>query len=81
MGAEVSLDMTHMLFGRTVRGILQGDSRPKDFIPKLIELYRQGQFPIDKLIKTYPLDQINQAIKDMESGKVVKPVIVMKMTS
>lgn len=81
IGTEASLDMTHLLFGRTVRGILQGDSRPKDFLPKLIELHRRGQFPIDRLIKTYPLDQINQAIGDMESGKVVKPVIVMKATS
>lgn len=81
MGTEASLDMMHMLFGRTVRGILQGDSRPKDFIPKLISLYNQGKFPIDKLVTTYPLDQINQAIKDMESGKVIKPVIVMKMAS
>ena len=78
LGTEASLDMTHMLFGRTVRGILQGDSRPKDFVPKLIELYKRGQFPIDRLIKTYPLIQINQAIEDMESGKVVKPVILMK---
>jgi len=81
LGTEASLDMTHMLFGRTVRGILQGDSRPKDFVPKLIDLHKRGQFPIDRLINTYPLDQINQAIEDMESGKVVKPVIVMKPTA
>lgn len=77
LGTETSLDMTHMLFGRTVRGILQGDSRPKDFVPKLIDLHKRGQFPIERLIKTYPLEQINQAVLDMESGKVVKPVIVM----
>jgi len=77
LGTEASIDMTHLLFGRTVRGILQGDSRPKDFLPKLIELHRRGQFPIEKLIRTYPLADINQAVEDMESGKVVKPVIVM----
>ena len=78
LGTEISLDMTHLLFGRTVRGILQGDSRPKDFIPKLIELQKRGQFPIEKLVKTYPLQDINLAIADMELGKVVKPVILMK---
>ena len=77
LGTEASFEMTHMLFGRTVRGILQGDSRPKDFLPRLIELHRQGRFPIDRLIKTYPLDRINEAVADMESGSVVKPVITM----
>ncbi|MBP7002175.1 MAG: zinc-binding dehydrogenase [Amaricoccus sp.] len=78
LGTEVPLDMTHLLFGRTVRGILQGDSRPKDFVPKLIELHRRGGFPIDKLVRTYPLAEINRAIEDMEAGRVVKPVIVMQ---
>lgn len=25
------------------------------------ELYRQGRFPFDKLVKFYPFDQINEA--------------------
>ena len=37
--------MTHNFFGRTIRGILQGDSMPKDFLPQLIDLYRKGQIP------------------------------------
>ena len=45
LGTEARFEMTHILFGRTVRGILQGDSVPKDFLPQLIDLYRKGQFP------------------------------------
>lgn len=74
-GTECTFDMNSIMFGRTVRGIIEGDSNPDIFIPQLIELYRQGRFPIDKLVTFYPLDQIDQAIKDMESGKVVKPVL------
>ena len=37
--------MTHNFFGRTIRGILQGDSMPKDFLPRLIDPYRKGQIP------------------------------------
>jgi len=29
------------------------------------------------LIKTYPFTEINQAVEDVESGKVVKPVLLM----
>ncbi len=45
LGTEASFKMTHILFGRTIRGILQGDSVPKDFLPQLIDRYRKGQIP------------------------------------
>ncbi|MBR1221568.1 NAD(P)-dependent alcohol dehydrogenase [Bradyrhizobium sp. U87765 SZCCT0131] len=78
LGIEVAFDMTHILFGRTIRGILQGDSVPKQFIPELIALYRGGRFPIDRLIRHYPLSRINEAVADMKSGMTIKPVLLME---
>ena len=74
-GTEVTFDMDLIMNGRTVRGIIEGDAIPDLFIPKLIELYRQGRFPFDKLIKFYPFEDINQAAEDMEKGLVIKPVL------
>lgn len=74
-GTEVSLDMDLIMNGRTVKGILGGDAIPDLFIPKLIELYDQGRLPFDRLITFYPFDEINQAVKDMELGRVIKPVL------
>ena len=74
-GTEVILDMDLLMNGRTVKGILGGDAIPDLFIPKLIELYSQGRFPFDRLIKYYPFDEINQAVADMEKGHVIKPVL------
>jgi aryl-alcohol dehydrogenase len=74
-GTEVGLDMDAIMNGRTVKGILGGDAIADLFIPKLIELYSQGRFPFDRLIKFYPLDDINQAVADMEQGGVIKPVL------
>jgi aryl-alcohol dehydrogenase len=65
---------TMMLSGLSIRGIVQGDSVPDAFIPRLIDLYMNGRFPFDKLVTKYRLEQINQAIEDQASGKVVKPV-------
>jgi aryl-alcohol dehydrogenase len=76
-GTEFSLDMNAVLFGRSVRGIIEGDSVPQVFIPRLIDLYKQGRFPFDKLISTYSFADINQAVEDVESGKVIKPVLLM----
>lgn len=77
-GADVSLNILGlMLGGRSVRGIHQGDSVPEIFIPHMIELYRQGRFPFDRLVDFYPLADINAAMADMVAGRVVKPVIRM----
>jgi aryl-alcohol dehydrogenase len=73
---EVTLDMNSIMFGRTVKGIIEGDSIPQQFIPQLIELYKQGQFPLDKLITTYPLSEIETAISDMAQGRALKPVLI-----
>jgi aryl-alcohol dehydrogenase len=74
-GTEVPIDVWGILLGRTVRGIVQGDSVPDLFIPRLIELYKQGRFPLDRLLKTYKLDQINQAVEDLKKGAVIKAVM------
>ena len=67
--------MNRILFGRTVRGILGGDSVPDLFIPHLIELYRGGLFPFDRLITFYALGDIDRAVRDSLGGRVVKPVL------
>lgn len=75
-GVEASIDVSRMLFGRTIRGILEGDSIPRLFIPKLIELHRQGRFPFDRLITTYPFTDINRAAEDSERGITLKAVLI-----
>jgi aryl-alcohol dehydrogenase len=59
-----------------VKGIIEGDSDPDKFIPEMIELHRQGKLPFDRLVKTYPLDDINHAIADQHDGKCVKVVLL-----
>src|SRR5580700_3122304 len=79
IGTEVSLDVIHLMTaGRKFRGIVEGESIPEIFIPQLIDLYMQGRFPFDKLIKFYPLAEINRAIEDSENGRTIKPVLRIK---
>lgn len=75
MGAEVTLDMNSIMFGRSVVGVIEGESVADDFIPRLVELYTQGRFPIDKLVTFYSFDEIQQAINDSENGKVIKAIL------
>jgi len=77
-GADAQVNILQMVLGgRTVRGVHQGDSNPDLFIPTMIDLYKQGRFPFDKLIRFYEFADINQAVDDMEAGVAIKPVIRM----
>lgn len=62
--------------GWTFKTIVQGSSIPQDFIPRLVALWQQGRFPVERLVETYALDEINEAFEASESGAVVKPVVV-----
>jgi aryl-alcohol dehydrogenase len=75
-GAEIKVDHATVLYGRRVMGILEGDSIPQTFIPALIELYKSGRFAFDKMVKTYPFDQLQQAVEDSEAGTTIKGVVV-----
>ncbi|WP_436528871.1 NAD(P)-dependent alcohol dehydrogenase [Actinoplanes sp. HUAS TT8] len=76
MGGTTSFDiMTVMAGGLNIRGVIEGDAVPADFLPHLIELQRAGRFPVEKLITTYPFADIEQAAQDTLTGKTVKPVL------
>ena len=60
---------------RTVRGVVQGDSRPREFIPRLVDLFMKGRFPLDRLVTRYDFADINQAAADATSGATIKPIL------
>jgi aryl-alcohol dehydrogenase len=39
-------------------------------------LWRQGRFPIDRLVSTFRFDEINGAVAALEAGDVIKPVVL-----
>lgn len=66
--------------GKQLRGILGGDAHPGLFIPKLIEHWREGRFPFDRLLSFYPFAKIERAFADTRSGKAIKPVLLIGET-
>ncbi|UVO50662.1 NAD(P)-dependent alcohol dehydrogenase [Sphingomonas sp. SUN019] len=63
--------------GRTVKGILGGDSDVGPFLTELIDLHLAGRFPFERLIGYFDFADIDAAIAASESGQVVKPVLRM----
>jgi len=76
-GTEVPFEIGGSLVkGWTFKTIVQGSAVPQVFIPRLVDLWKKGSFPLEKLTRSYSLDQINDAFADSASGAVVKPIIV-----
>lgn len=75
-GTELVLDANDLMQGcKQIRGIIEGDAVPAVFIPRLIELYLQGRFPFDRLVRFYDFDQINAAARDSAEGGTIKPIL------
>jgi aryl-alcohol dehydrogenase len=71
----LTLNILHLISGRVIRGVVNGDCDPAVLIPQMIDWFLEGRFPIDRLSAFYPLDAINDAVADSHSGKTIKPIL------
>ena len=76
-GTNVAPEMPFIQQGRMVRGVVQGDSVPQHFIPKLVDRIMTGKFPIEKMITFYDFVDIERAARESAAGTVIKPVLRM----
>ena len=61
---------------KCLTGVIEVDSVRQEFIPEMVDLYRSGKFLLDKMVKFYQSEEINEAIKDSLNGNTIKPIIV-----
>lgn len=76
-GTEATFETPFLQNGRTVRGVIQGDSVPQEFIPQLVDHIVAGRFPVERMITFYDLAEINRAASESASGVTIKPVLTM----
>ena len=79
VGASMAGFSVHptQLTGKSVTYILEGDADPQQFIPELIAHWKAGRFPFDRLVTTFPFEQINEAEEASKSGRAIKPVLLV----
>jgi NDMA-dependent alcohol dehydrogenase len=64
---------------KAIMGAVYGFMSPRLQIPELLALYRQGALKLRELItNTYGLDNINQGYVDLEAGKNLRGVVVLR---
>lgn len=72
---DTVINQGHLLMGRTLTGVIEGDADPHTFIPELVRLWQDGRFPFDRLVRSYPFEAINDALAAAADGSALKPVI------
>jgi aryl-alcohol dehydrogenase len=63
--------------GRKLQGILGGSANPQLFIPLLINYWRLGRFPFERLITEFAFADLAAAWQAAKTGEVIKPVLKM----
>ena len=65
------------MWNKEIKGTIFGSLNPRNDIPKLLGLYRDGQLKLDELItKRYTLDEINVGYQAMRDGENIRGVIM-----
>jgi NDMA-dependent alcohol dehydrogenase len=61
---------------KQIRGTVFGGMNPRSDIPRILDLYKAGRYPLEQLVtKEYRLDQVNEGYADMLAGVNVRGLI------
>ena len=79
-GEMLEIDPKQLNLGKRIFGTWGGDTQPDRDYDKYSEILVSDNFDIDALVsKPYSLNQINQALDDLEAGNVGRPIIDMAL--
>lgn len=77
-GATINIDPAQLNMGKKLLGTWGGDTDPDRDIPRYVDLYQRKMFPLEKLLtRSYSLEQVNEALSDLEEGRLCRSVIKM----
>ena len=77
-GEKISLNPHDLISGKSISGTWGGSIKPDEDIPKIFRIFNSKKINLESLLtKKYNLNQINDALSDLEQGKVFRPLIEM----
>jgi aryl-alcohol dehydrogenase len=78
IGGSLALNARERREGKTWVTTNTGFSVPPLFIPKILEYYKAGQFPFEKMLRFYRFAEINEAFAANRACTAVKPVVLIE---
>jgi S-(hydroxymethyl)glutathione dehydrogenase/alcohol dehydrogenase len=77
-GETLTLDPRQLNQGKQLRGTWGGDNQPDRDYPRYCELLRSGRLDLTPLLaEAVPLERVNDALTELESGLVGRPLLKM----
>jgi S-(hydroxymethyl)glutathione dehydrogenase/alcohol dehydrogenase len=77
-GEQIAIDPFDLIRGKRIVGTWGGETQPDADIPRFVDWFQKGRLPLAELItREYRLDQINDALVDMEQGRVTRALVKM----
>ncbi|KAL2211549.1 putative aryl-alcohol dehydrogenase [Sarocladium strictum] len=74
--AELKFNALEMLSTcKKVVGVIEGHADSQKLIPYMVQLHRDGKFPVEKICKMYAAEDLDKALADLKAGKVIKPIL------
>lgn len=67
-----------LLGGRRLIAVIEGDSVPDVFIPRLARFHAQGLLPLERLTREYDFSDIGAALDDAQHARAIKPILRME---
>lgn len=78
-GHMVSLHGVDFLFEKKIQGSFMGSNRFRVDMPRFVDLYLQGKLHLDDMISSHiRLEDINDAMKALETGEIARNVIMFE---
>lgn len=77
-GEKISIDPFELICGKQLHGSWGGGSQPDKDIPIIADIISKYHLPVHKMLSSeYTLEEINDALNDLEARKIVRALIRM----
>jgi Zn-dependent alcohol dehydrogenase len=77
VGAKLEVDcLSHMVNGRRLVGVIEGDRDPVEALPELVGWGKNGILPVEKMLTEFSVQDFGKARSKMEEGSVIKSVLI-----
>jgi len=77
-GESISLNPFNLIRGKRIIGSWGGETQPDRDITRYVEYFLSGELQLNRLLThSYSLGDINQALDDLEKGKIGRALIDM----
>jgi len=78
-GEMIRLAPHELISGKQISGSWGGATKPDKDIPRFHSIFETANIQLESLLtKRYSIEQVNEALEDLESGKVFRPLIEME---